>query len=53
VVEYYTSKRISPPLTIIGLPDEFGGQASRQRLLNQYGLDAESIANRVRKAVRS
>jgi 1-deoxy-D-xylulose-5-phosphate synthase len=53
VMEYFSSKGISPALTIIGLPDEFGGQASRRRLLNQYGLDAESIANRVRKAVRS
>jgi 1-deoxy-D-xylulose-5-phosphate synthase len=53
VMEYFSSKGVSPALTIIGLPDEFGGQASRQRLLNQFGLDAESIADRVRKAVRS
>jgi 1-deoxy-D-xylulose-5-phosphate synthase len=53
VLEYYSSQGKTPAVTCIGLPDEFGGQASRRRLLGRYGLDAESVAERVRKAVRS
>lgn len=52
VAEYLMSKGLNPRLTMIGIPDEFAGQASRSRLIEQYGLDAASLAVRVGKAVR-
>ena len=51
VSEYYTSLEESPNVVRLGIPDEFAGQASRSRLLERYGLDAVSIAGRVRKLV--
>lgn len=52
VLEYFASRGLTPGITVIGLPDEFCGQGSRSRLLRMYGLDVESVADRVRKAVR-
>ena len=52
VMEYFTRTGTVLPLTMIGLPDAFIGQASRSRLLESCGLDAESLARTIRKAVR-
>jgi 1-deoxy-D-xylulose-5-phosphate synthase len=51
VSEYYLARGKHPELIRIGLPDEFAGQASRTRLLELYGLDALSIAEKVRMLV--
>jgi 1-deoxy-D-xylulose-5-phosphate synthase len=51
VSEYYLARGKHPELIRIGLPDEFAGQASRTRLLEIYGLDALSIAEKVRMLV--
>ncbi len=53
VMEYYTSKGEVPRITMIGIPYEFSVQASRSTLLEHYGLDAVSIAETIRKVVRS
>ncbi|MFC1528632.1 1-deoxy-D-xylulose-5-phosphate synthase [Candidatus Latescibacterota bacterium] len=52
VLEYYAGKGYTPNITMIGIPDKFIDQATRSRLLSLYGLDAESIAERVKKAVK-
>lgn len=52
VMEYYAAKGIMPEMTVIGIPDEFPGQAVRKRLLEMYGLDADSIAEKVRAAIK-
>lgn len=53
VLEYLASKGTVPHITLIGIPDTFGDQASRSRLLSMYGMDPDSIADTVRKAVQS
>ncbi|MCE5251408.1 1-deoxy-D-xylulose-5-phosphate synthase [bacterium] len=53
VLEYYALKGVRPHITMIGVPTEFAGQASRKRLIHRYGLDTPSIAETIRKAVRS
>ncbi|MDP2982827.1 MAG: 1-deoxy-D-xylulose-5-phosphate synthase [Candidatus Latescibacter sp.] len=53
VLEYLASKGTVPRITLIGIPDTFGDQASRSRLLNMYGMDTDSIADTIRKAVQS
>jgi 1-deoxy-D-xylulose-5-phosphate synthase len=53
VLEYLASKGTVPSITLIGIPDSFGSQAPRSRLLSMYGMDPESIAGAVRKAVKS
>ena len=40
------------PAAMIALPDSFVPHGSRCALLARYGLDAESIAARVKKAVK-
>lgn len=49
VMEYYIGRGYAPNLTILGIPERFIDHASRTRLLSKCGLDAESIAGRVRK----
>ncbi len=52
VAEYFIASRGEVPRMVrIGVPDEFAGQALRGRLLEMYGLDAASIAERVRALV--
>lgn len=53
VMEYYTQKGTIPEMTCIGIPYEFPGQATRNRLLELCGLDADSIAGKVRAAVKA
>ncbi|MFC1692455.1 1-deoxy-D-xylulose-5-phosphate synthase [Candidatus Latescibacterota bacterium] len=53
IMEYYTAKGCSPRLVMIGIPDKFAGHAPRSRLLSLHGLDAGSIAEKVRKVVAS
>ncbi|MFA6471958.1 MAG: 1-deoxy-D-xylulose-5-phosphate synthase [Candidatus Latescibacterota bacterium] len=53
VMEYFASKGDVPRITVIGIPDTFAGQALRSRLLNIYGLDPDSIADTVKKAVQA
>lgn len=45
-------KKRPAPAAMLGLPDEFVPHGSRSLLLQRYGLDAEGIAERVRKAVK-
>jgi 1-deoxy-D-xylulose-5-phosphate synthase len=52
VLEYLASQGAAPHITLIGIQDTFAGQASRQRLLSLYGLDPQSIADTVRKAIQ-
>ena len=53
IIEYCNSRGFSPSITMVGIPDEFTGHAKRSRLLSRYGLDAESIAETVRKVVHN
>ncbi len=53
VAEYYSRNGSSPNITMIGIPDSFANQATRSRLISNYGLDASSIAETVRKVVKS
>lgn len=47
VVEYVSSTGRSLDVHMIGIPDQFAGFATRSRLLEVYGLDAHSIADKV------
>ncbi|MBP7088296.1 MAG: 1-deoxy-D-xylulose-5-phosphate synthase [Candidatus Omnitrophica bacterium] len=51
VLEYYESKELlaSIKLLRIGLPDEFIPSASREKLFEIYGLDAPSLAEKIKK----
>jgi len=51
VMEYFISRGASPNITMIGVPQIFPAQAKRSKLLELYGLDADSIADTIRKAV--
>ena len=53
VAEYYSSNGCSLNITMMGIPDSFADQATRLRLISNYGLDASSIAETVRKVVKS
>ncbi|MBN1293930.1 MAG: 1-deoxy-D-xylulose-5-phosphate synthase [Candidatus Latescibacteria bacterium] len=53
VMEYYLANEAIPKLKMIGVPSEFSLQASRSRLLQKYGLDSDSIAETIRKVVKS
>lgn len=53
VMEYYSNNGCFPNITMIAVPDTFAGQAERSKLLSNYGLDAASIAEAVRKVVAS
>jgi 1-deoxy-D-xylulose-5-phosphate synthase len=53
VMEYYSGKGCYPVVTIIGIPNEFGGQAKRAKLIHLYALDAIAIAERIRKVLVS
>ena len=49
VMEYYVGSGSVPNMKLIGIPDTFVDHAHRSRLLSRYGLDAESIASRVKE----
>ncbi len=51
VAVWSAQARMPSPAIMIGLPDAFVPHGSRALLLRRYGLDAESIAARVKKAV--
>ncbi len=53
VLEYCSERCIAKNITMIGIPPKFTDQARRSRLLSMYKLDASSIAETVRKAVKS
>ena len=53
VLEYYAAKGPVPSITMIGIPHEFSPQATRSKLLEHYGLDADSIAKTVREVIQS
>jgi len=53
IMEYYCNRGYSPSITMKGIPDKFVEHAGRSRLLEIYGLDAASIAETVRKVVKS
>ena len=48
IAEYISSKKNTPPLVKIGLPDAFCKAATYDFLLNKYGLTAEKIAERIK-----
>lgn len=47
VLEYAAHQGIKTPITTLGLPDAFQDQASRSDLLNQAGLSAEKIIQKL------
>jgi 1-deoxy-D-xylulose-5-phosphate synthase len=47
VVEYLSQEKISTPLLRLGLSDEFPSQGSREQILKDYGLDADTIRNSI------
>lgn len=47
VSDYAIEKRFSGGITHLGFPDEFIGHASRNELLQEYGLDSDSIVKKV------
>ncbi len=52
VAEFCAKENLPRPAAMIGLPDEFVPHGSRKLLLQRYGLDGESIARQVKKAVK-
>jgi 1-deoxy-D-xylulose-5-phosphate synthase len=52
VLEYASSRNYSGMIVTLGIKDEFVEQSSRRRQIERYGLDAASIAETVRKAIR-
>ena len=52
VAAWCAVNRLPGPAAMIALPDGFIPHGSRNVLLRRYGLDAESIAARVKKAVK-
>ena len=48
IAEYISSKKNTPPLVKIGLPDAYCKAATYDFLLNKYGLTAEKIAERIK-----
>ena len=53
VAEFCAANRLPAPAAMIGLPDEFVPHGSRKLLLQRYGLDGESIAKRVKGALKA
>ena len=53
VVEYLSQEKINTPLLRLGLSDEFPSQGSREQILNDYGLDADTIRNSIVEFTRS
>ncbi|MDD5584377.1 MAG: 1-deoxy-D-xylulose-5-phosphate synthase [Candidatus Omnitrophica bacterium] len=51
VLEFYDREELSQSIKLIraGFPDEFIPNASRENLLKMYGLDARSLARRIKK----
>ena len=47
VAEYKTTLKNAPPQVILGLPDHFGHVGEHRFLLEQYGLTAPQIAQRI------
>jgi transketolase len=52
VAEYKSGLKDAPPHLIIGLPDAYGKSGEHTYLLEEYGLNAESIACRVEKFLK-
>ncbi len=52
VAAWYAQVHLPGPAAIIALPDAFIPHGSRNALLKRFSLDAESIAARVKKAVK-
>ena len=55
VLEYYESKELLDKVKLIrvGLPDEFIPSAKREKLFEIYGLDAVSLAEKIKKLLSS
>lgn len=53
VVEYLNQQKINTPLLRLGLSDEFPSQGSREQILKDYGLDADTIRNSIVEFTRS
>lgn len=51
VAEYFSSKKASRSITLIGIPDAYGETGSYEFLLEKYGLRGELIANQIRLAL--
>lgn len=51
ILEYYAAKGAVPRIVSFGIADKFVEHASRSRLLSMFGLDAESIAGKVKEVV--
>ena len=52
IAVWCAEKHVSGPAAMIALPDAFTPHGSRKTLLKRFGLDADSIAARVEKAVK-
>ncbi|MDO5326106.1 MAG: 1-deoxy-D-xylulose-5-phosphate synthase [Clostridia bacterium] len=52
VAEYCAREHLSAPKAMIGFKDAFVPHGSRKKLLQSRGMDAEGIAEQVRKAVK-
>ncbi len=52
VLELYSDVGLQVPVVRIGIPDDFIEQGSQAQLYDSLGLNAEHIANRVRKLVK-
>jgi len=53
VLEYLNQEKINTPLLRLGLNDEFPSQGSREQILKDYGLDADTIRNSIVEFTRS
>ena len=53
VVEYLNQEKINTPLLRLGLGDEFPSQGSREQILKEYGLDADTIRKSIVEFTRS
>jgi 1-deoxy-D-xylulose-5-phosphate synthase len=47
ISEYLHQQKITTPLQILGLPDDFTEQGSQTELYQQYGLTAQGIINTI------
>jgi 1-deoxy-D-xylulose-5-phosphate synthase len=47
VLEFLNQQRISIPLLRLGLSDQFPSQGSREQVLEDYGLDADTISHSI------
>ena len=53
IAEYKTELKNAPPQLIIGLPDKFGKVGKHSYLLEEYGLTARQIAERIMKQYKN